>query len=94
MRPSRELYSLVWPFNYKTGNEIRSEKIKGIQHMETPTTGGQLQQRVCAMQWMRYALPLFSTIIHPFAEFLEKVYAEARKRTNRAVYHVVLSRLG
>lgn len=62
--------------------------------METPSTGGQFQQLVCVMQWMRCAVPRFSTLIQLLANFLETVYAEAGKRTKRAVYLIALSKLG
>lgn len=62
--------------------------------MVSPTSGADLQQFLCAMQWMRNEMPSFSSIIRPFAEFLEKVYQHTGRRTKRSVASVQLSKIG
>lgn len=87
---------ILWCSRWFTKQEIKfSPKIiKDIQHMERSNTRGYLQQFICSLQWMRCAIPGFSSVMHPSAEFLEKVYAEARKGTERPVNRVSLSRIG
>lgn len=75
------------------GIRFDPRRISGIKEMDTPTKGGQLQQFVCAMQWMRSGIPMFSTIIRPLSELLEAVYQLAGKRTKRAVSTISLDKI-
>lgn len=47
--------------------------------MEPPTSGAQLQQFVCALQWMHNAIPHFSAVVRPFSDLLERLYVQAEK---------------
>lgn len=49
--------------------------------MSQPETGAGLHQFLFASQWMRAAIPEFSSIIHPLAKHLDKAYAQVGKRT-------------
>lgn len=69
-------------------------RIDTLLNMDRPTLGGQLQQFVCAMQWLRSSTPNFQALIKPLHEFLESVYAHAGKRTKRVVAQVSLDSLG
>lgn len=69
-------------------------RIDGIRNMSSPRTGSELQQFVCAMQWMRSGIPSFSSVIGPLQSFMEKVYGTVKKRTRRAVTKVSLVSLG
>lgn len=83
------------------GRVISSE---GIRHdparldtlldMDRPSTGGQLQQFLCAMQWLRSSIPQFQDLVAPLHTFLETVYKHVGKRTKRAVARVSLDKLG
>lgn len=88
--------SIRWCGRVITADGIRFDprRIDGIQNMDSPTTGAQLQQFVCAMQWMRSAIPTFTTIIRPLSDFLEIVYDNAGKRTKLAVTRVQLRNIG
>lgn len=57
--------------------------------METPTTGGELQQFVCVMQCMRSGILECSNFIHPLAEALKIAYAHNRIRTRFAAGWVI-----
>lgn len=46
------------------------------------------------MQWMRNAIPDFPAVIRPMSNFLERVYAQAEKRTKTAAGRVILSVVG
>lgn len=45
------------------GIRFDPRRINGIRQIECPATGVHLQQFVCAMQWMRQAIPDFFNII-------------------------------
>lgn len=53
----------------------------GLLEMDRPTTGGQHQQFLCALQWARSTIPQFQALVHEMHEFLERVYVHAGKRT-------------
>lgn len=53
--------------------------------MECPTTGGQLQGFVCAMQWLSSAIPQFQDLLADLSTFLETVYTSVSKQTKPAV---------
>lgn len=56
---------------FSDGILFHPRRIDGIQQMSRPETGADLQRFVCAMQWMRYAIPEFSSIIPPLADLLK-----------------------
>lgn len=68
---------------------------QGIQHhprhfesllkMRRPTMTGELQQLLCATNWMRNSLPAYAQAIAPLHDLLENAYAKAGKRTKAAV---------
>lgn len=66
-------------------------RIDGIKNMTQPTNGAELQQFVCAMQWMRNGIPKFSTLIRPLSLLLEEVYKTVGKRTRLAAGKLPLS---
>ena len=78
----------------KDGVRFDPRRIDGIRDMQLPTTGAELQQFVCAMQWMRSAIPTFSTIIRPLSDFMETVYAKAGSRKKSAVNRLTLTTAG
>ncbi len=61
--------------------------------MDEPSTGSQLQQFICAMQWVRACIPKFSQFMEPLRLFMEKVYKKAPKRTKAAVGRIDLQDL-
>ena len=58
--------------------------------METPKTGAQLQQFVCALQWIRTTIPEFSKLTQPLREILNTVLSRSKSRTKRAASRVSL----
>lgn len=57
----------------------------GLLGMECSTTGGQIQQFMCAMQWLRSSIPNFQALIHDLEDVLEGVYIAASKRAKLVV---------
>jgi transposase InsO family protein len=63
--------------------------------MAPPVTGADLQQFTCAVNWMRTAIPSFSTLVSPLHKLLEIVYTRAGgKRTKTAVARVLIADAG
>jgi RNase H-like domain found in reverse transcriptase/Integrase zinc binding domain len=54
-------------------------------------TGQELQQFVCAANWMRSVIPQFTSLIQPLSYAIEDVYKVAGSRTRRAASKVQLS---
>jgi RNase H-like domain found in reverse transcriptase len=54
-----------------------------LQQMGTPQNGGDLEQYVAALNWMRSSLPLFAEKVAPLQDILEVVYTEAKGRTKK-----------
>ena len=67
----------------------------GIQHhprhfesllsMKRPKMAHELQQLLCATNWMRTSLPNYAAMIAPLHTLLEQVYAKVGKRTKAAI---------
>lgn len=76
------------------GTRFDPHRIEGIRHMQQPTNGAHLQQFVRTMQWMRNAIPDFSSIVPPLSEMLEKVYTKDGKRTKTSEARISLSSIG
>jgi RNase H-like domain found in reverse transcriptase/Reverse transcriptase (RNA-dependent DNA polymerase)/Integrase zinc binding domain len=77
------------------GVRFDPRRIQGLKEMATPRTGADLQQFVCALNWMRTAIPAFSKMVAPLQQLLETVYSLAGgKRTRAAAVKIPLSRVG
>jgi hypothetical protein len=66
------------------------ERIRSIIDMELPTTAKQLNQYLCATNWMRNAIPDYSRKAKSLRIFLESVCVGV-KRTNKALKHVQIT---
>lgn len=53
--------------------------------MNQPKKANQLQQFLCATDWIRNALPAYSQKIAPLPNLMEKVYKEVVKSTKKVV---------
>jgi hypothetical protein len=74
-----------------TGVRFDPRRAQGLLDMPAPTTGADLQQFVCALNWMRTSIPSFDTLIAPLQTLLESVYeAAGGKRTKTAAAKVQL----
>ena len=69
-------------------------RLEGLLSMEPPSSGSNLQQFVCALQWVKQGIPNFTELVAPLHEFMERVYDHVGKRTKRAVTRVRLDTLG
>ncbi|TDH65078.1 hypothetical protein CCR75_009273 [Bremia lactucae] len=57
--------------------------MEALRQLPAPSTGQELQQFICALNWMRSSLPAYNRLVHLLSIFTEKVYASAggRKKT-------------
>ncbi|KAF0707151.1 hypothetical protein AaE_013747 [Aphanomyces astaci] len=62
------------------------ERIAGLTGLSTPTTADQLQQFICALNWMRQSIPQYNPLVAPLQALLEVVCTAAgtRKKTRLA----------
>lgn len=88
--------SVRWCGRIISADGIRHDpaRLDTLLDMERPSWGGQLQQFLCAMQWLRSSIPQFQDLVAPLHDFLEKVYKHVGKRTKRAVARVSLDQIG
>jgi len=93
-----ELFTLILTWCGRTispeGIKYDPRRLQGLLTMDPPTTAAHLQQFLCALQWMRMAIPQFQQLVDPLHEILEKAYEVSGKRTSRAAAKVSLSSLG
>jgi hypothetical protein len=77
------------------GVKFDPRRIQGLRDMTVPTTGGELQQFTCALNWMRTAIPAFAQLVAPLKGLLEAVYSAAGNRlTKTAAENVLLADVG
>jgi hypothetical protein len=88
------LSSIGVVFNFGGRVTIRPSPDQGLLKMPPPSSGADLQRFLCAINWMRTAIPPFSTLLSTPHTLLELVYARAGdKRTKAAVSRITLSEL-
>jgi len=61
--------------------------------MHSSVNGGDLQQFICATNWMRSSIPEYTKVVAPLHNLMESCYAIAKKRTKRAVRNISLTEL-
>lgn len=61
--------------------------------METPRMGNELQQFLCATNWMRTSIPEYAKVIAPLHRLMEDVYKKTKSRTKRSVAKIHLNSL-
>ncbi|GMF10762.1 unnamed protein product [Phytophthora lilii] len=69
-------------------------RISALSNLPALTSGQELQQFVCALNWMRSSLPAFNKLIGPLVKMMEKVYERAGGRQKTQVRKVTLSDVG
>lgn len=73
------------------GIKLDPARIEGLITMPTPENGEQLQQFLCAANWLRSTIPTYTTLVAPLHAILEEVYQLSQNRTSRAVPNVKLT---
>jgi len=73
------------------GVKLDPSRLQALLNMNPPNTGAELQQFLCAANWMRTVIPEFTKLTAVLADILEEVYARAGKRTRQSVSKVKVS---
>ena len=60
------------------------ERIEALQDLPYPTNAGELQQFLCATNWMRESIVDYARLVRPLQDVLDAALATSRKRTKRA----------
>ncbi len=59
------------------------DRIRALIEMPDPVTAQDIQQFLCAANWMRASIPAYNVIVRPLMELMEQAYAEAVGWTKR-----------
>ena len=78
----------------KDGVNHDPEKYTALDRAGVPQTAGDLQQALCAMNWMRSHLPRYNDIVAPLQCFLEVIYQQLGSRKKRVIKSKALSKFG
>ena len=69
----------------KDGVQFDPRNFAAISKMPKPRQGGELQQLLCATNWMRASIPSYSELVAPLHNLMEQVYKLKGSRTKRSV---------
>ena len=78
----------------KEGIRFDPRSRDALLQLSRPVTGGDLQQFLCALGWMRSSIPEFAKLVAPLQKLLERVYKKADGRTKQKAKRVPLSTIG
>jgi hypothetical protein len=53
-------------------------RLEALRSISLPTTGADLQQFICAVNWLRMTLPDYARTVAPLMNFMETVYKKAK----------------
>lgn len=67
------------------GVKFDPRNLQALQDMKYPTTGAELQQFMCATNWMRMGIPNYAATISPLHALMEDIYKTVGKRTKKSV---------
>ena len=70
------------------------ERIKALTTAQIPQTAADLQQALCAINWMRSHIPKYNEVMVPLTEFMEKVYKEIGSRKKKRLQRHALAKFG
>ena len=76
------------------GVQMNPRKLNALLELQEPQNAADLQQFLCAANWMRSCIPEFSKLTEDLSNLLESIYRKAGKRTRRAVAKFILTEHG
>jgi len=74
----------------KEGVQYHPRNFDALVNMQKPTKADELQQLLCATNWMRNSIPDYAKVIAPLHDLMESAYKKAGKRTKLAVRKISL----
>lgn len=72
------------------GVQYQPRHFYALSKMLKPTKASELQQFICAKNWIRKSIPFYSERIAPLQDLLEKCYKLVGKRTKRALRNTAI----
>jgi len=84
---------IVWCGKVISESGVRhsSELVQGLVDMQTPRTGGELQQFLCAANWMRQSIPEFTRLTAPLYAALDRAATAAGSRKKTKLERIQLA---
>jgi hypothetical protein len=76
------------------GIEHDPARLKTLGEMPTPTNAAELQQFLCAMNWLRNALPDFNRVTEPLQNILEQALQQTSARKQAEAKKIPLKKCG
>lgn len=73
------------------GIRFNSRHLDYLVGMHKPTVAHELQQLLCATNWMRSSIPNYAQTVAPLHELMEQAYSKAGSRTKRAVTKIPIN---
>jgi hypothetical protein len=70
------------------------DRIRGLVEMPPPAMASELQQFLCACNWMRASLPNYSALVGPLATLMESCMSKAGSRKKNKLTRVKLDECG
>eukprot|EP00171_Calliarthron_tuberculosum_P003891 IDg3891t1 len=70
---------LVRPLVFADVIKYDLKRLDGLLKMEPPTTGSNIQQLLCALQWLKNGIPQCSDIVKQLQDFMRLIYDRAGK---------------
>lgn len=77
----------------KDGTRFQPRQLEALLNMRTPEFAADLQQFMCASNWMRSSIPAYSNTVAPLHTLLEACYNKAGKRTKQSIKKISLTGL-
>lgn len=74
----------------ESGIKFNPRDLATLLNMRKPEFASDLQQFLCASNWMRRSIPEYAKTIAPLHALMEACFAKAQKRTKRAVQNISL----
>ena len=75
------------------GVRFDPRRLKTLLEMRPPEKANELQQFICAANWMRTSIPEYAKVVAPLHSLMEQCYTQCKKRTKRPVRSVSLTNL-
>ncbi|POM71351.1 CRN2-like protein [Phytophthora palmivora] len=70
------------------------DRIQGLVQLPPPRTAGDLQQFICAVNWMRSSIPNYSALMGDLAALLEVAVTKAKSRKKSHLHRILLITIG
>ena len=69
-------------------------RVQGLVDLQSPTTAGELQQFLCAVNWMRESIPEYNKLVQELTELVEQCMAKCGSRKKTKLTKIALSECG